>query len=339
MIRSHPVPGAALLLFALLWLPAPAQAVTTCTASSTALNFGTVTGTGNVDSTAVVTVVCNTSGLSLLATARVRMCLNIGAGANGGGLTNPRRMTNSFGDAMQFQIYRDPARTLIWGDSSIPATPTPVQIDLQYDVPVLGGSGSTTATMHARVPAQAGLAAGLHSNPFTGTHTRLDYRYAEALLGTPNYPASCTSGGGGGGTATFPFTASATVPDNCVIATATALDFGSVPGPVGSNIDQTSTITMTCTARTAWNVALDNGQNAVGLTRRMRLGATGSYVDYELYRDAGRSLRWGATIGTDTVPGTGTGTAQALTVHGRVPATQSVAAGNYSDVVTVTVTY
>jgi spore coat protein U-like protein len=71
----------------------------------------------------------------------------------------------------------------------------------------------------------------------------------------------------------------------------------------------------------------------------MRLGATGSYVDYELYRDAGHSLRWGATIGTDTVPGTGTGTAQALTVHGRVPATQSVAAGSYGDVVTVTVTY
>ena len=340
MTRSVPAIAAVLLLLAALSsLPAPARAATTCTASSTPLSFGTTDGSGNVDTTATVTVECDTFGLSLLATARVRMCLNIGEGVNGDGTTLPRRMTNAFGDAMQFQIYRDPARTQIWGDRLIPATPTPVQIDLEYAVPVVGGGGTASATMQARIPVQAGLAAGAYANPFSGIHTRLEYRYAEQLLGTPAYPASCTNGGVGGGTASFPFTASATVPDSCTIASATVLDFGTVAGPIGGDIDQTSTITMTCTGRTPWDVALDDGQNASGPVRRMRLGATADHVEYGLYRDAARTQRWGMTPGTDTVQGTGTGTAQALPVHGRVPAPQSVPAGDYSDVITVTVTY
>lgn len=91
--------------------------------------------------------------------------------------------------------------------------------------------------------------------------------------------------------------------------------------------------------RTAWNVSLNDGQNVSGSTRRMRLGATGNYVTYELYRDPARTQRWGVTTGSDTVPGTGTGSAQNLTVYGRVPASQTVPAGSYSDVVTITVTY
>ncbi|TDK26081.1 spore coat U domain-containing protein [Luteimonas aestuarii] len=328
-----------LALAALYGMAGDADAVTTCTASTTPLSSGTVTGAANVDTTALVTVNCTTTGLSALATARVRMCLNIGAGVNGAGQTNPRRMTNSFGDALQFQIFRDAARTQIWGDSNIAATPTPVLIDLQYSVPLLGGSGSTSTTLHARVPAQTGLAAGSHSNPFTGTHTRLQYRYAESTIGTPSYPASCTSGGIGGGGITFPFTASATVPNHCTISTATNLAFGAVPGRIDANQDQTSTLTFTCTGRTAWNVALNNGQNAVGNTRRMRLGSTASHVTYELYRNAARTQRWGATVGTDTAAGTGAGSAQSLTVFGRVPATQVVPAGTYGDTITVTVTY
>ena len=317
----------------------PVQAATSCTATATPLNFGTVTGAADVDNSATVNVTCNTGALTLLATVRVRMCLNIDAGVNGAGQTNPRRMTNSFGDPMQFQIYRDAARSQIWGSASTPATPTPVQIDLQYNAPVLGGSGNASATLFGRVAAQLGLSAGLHSNPFTGIHTRLDYRYAEQLLGTPPYPASCLAGGTGGGSIAFAFTASASVPNHCVIDSASDLNFGSVPGPVAADIDQTSTVTMTCTHRTPWNMALDNGQHASGPQRRMRLGATGNYLGYELYRDSGRTQRWGATIGTDTVAGTGAGTSQSVTVRGRVPAVQSVPAGTYSDVVTVTVTY
>ncbi|MEZ0471938.1 spore coat U domain-containing protein [Luteimonas salinilitoris] len=336
MIHSRSLAVLALALVGLYWAPPSAEAATTCTTSTTPLAFGTVTGAANADSNGSVTITCNTFGLSLAAGVRVRMCLYIGDGVNGPGHFNPRRMTNTFGDPLQFQIYRDAARSQTWGNGSFPA---PLQVDLQYSVPLLGGSGSITANLFGRVFAQPGLAAGSYSNPFMDGHTWLEYRYAESIFGTPNWPGSCSSGGTGGGSTTFPFTASATVPNNCVISAATNLDFGTVPGLINANRDQTSAISFTCTGRTAWNVALNNGQNASGSTRRMRLGASGSYVNYELYRDPGRSQRWGTTAGADTVPGTGTGSVQTLTVYGRVPATQAVPAGNYGDVITVTVSY
>jgi len=317
-----------------------AKAATTCTGTATSVAFGTVSTTGNTDVSATFNVTCNTFGLSLLANAKVRMCLNIGDGANGIGFFNPRRMTNGFGEPLNFQLYTGAALSQIWGSRGNPIVNTPQLSDFDYSVPVLGGSQMKTFTIYGRIPAQT-LIAGNYNNPFTGIHTSIEYRYNETLLGTASYPASCISGGVGGATVmgAFPFTASATVLPNCRAYTTTDLDFGSIPGLITSNTDQTSTIGMTCTGRTAWNVGLDNGQHANGSIRRMRLGATGSYVAYELYSNAGRTTRWGNTINTDTVPGTGNGAAQSLTVYGRVPAPQTVPSGSYSDIIIVTVEY
>lgn len=321
--------------------PSPARAATSCTAGSTALAFGNVTGAGTVDSNATVTVTCITTALQIAATVRVRMCLNIDAGLNGGGQVAPRRMTNATGDTLAFQIYQDSARSLVWGNSANPLVPTPLPLDLSYSYLLLigSGTGTATATMYGRVPAQAGLAAGAFVNPFTGSQTRLDYRYAEPVVGTPPFPASCLTGGTGGGSVTFPFTASANVPANCSIQAATTLDFGSIPGVITANQDRTSTVTLACTGRTPYNIGLDNGQHASGTTRRMERVPSGGHVAYELYRDPARTQRWGGTIGSDTVTGTGTGGSQQVTVHGRVPAGQVVPPGSFRDVVTVTVTY
>jgi spore coat protein U domain-containing protein, fimbrial subunit CupE1/2/3/6 len=319
-----------------------AKAATTCTGTATSVAFGTVSTTGDTDVSATFNVTCSTFGLALLANTKVRMCLNIGDGANGIGFFNPRRMTNTFGEPLNFQLYRDAARTQIWGSRGNATVPTPQSADFDYSVPLFGGTQTQTFTIYGRVPiTPQTLIAGSYSNPFTGFHVSLEYRYNETLLGTASYPASCISGGVGGATASgaFPFTATATVAPNCRAYTTTDLDFGSIPGLITSNTDQTSTIGMTCTERTAWNVGLNNGQNASGSIRRMRLGATSNYVAYELYSNSGRTTRWGNTINTDTIPGTGTGLAQSLTVYGRVPATQTVPSGSYSDIITVTVTY
>ena len=310
-------------------------AVTHCSASASGLAFGNISMGSTQNNTATVAVNCNTGGLSLLANARVRMCLNIGAGTTAGSTINARIMNNVSLDPLQFQIYRDAGRSQIWGNT----TTEDVDIDLQYAVPVLGGSGSTSATLYGQVPAQLGLAAGSYQNLFTGNHTRLDYRYAEALLGTPSWPTSCTSGGNGGGSITFPFTASATVPASCKIDVVNNLNFGTVPGLINNNNDQTTSLSFTCTKTTPWKVSLDGGLHVDGTTRRMQLGATNNYVQYELYRDSGHNLRWGNTLDVDTVNSTGTGSSQSLTVYGRVPAPQSVPSGNYSDTVTVTITY
>jgi spore coat protein U-like protein len=317
-----------------------AKAATTCSGTATSVTFGTVSTTGVTDVSATFNVTCSTFGLALLANAKVRMCLNIGDGANGIGFFNPRRMTNSFGEPLQFQLYTDAARSQIWGSRGNPTVPTPLLSDFDYSVPLFGGSLMKTFTIYGRIPVQT-LIAGNYSNPFTGVHVSLEYRYNESLLGNASYPASCISGGAGGAMASgaFPFTATATVAPNCRAYTTTDLDFGSIPGLITSNTDQTSMIGMTCTGRTAWNVGLNNGLNPNGNIRRMRLGATGNYVAYELYSNAGRTVRWGNTVNTDTIAGTGTGTPQSLTVYGRVPATQTVPSGSYSDIITVTVTY
>ncbi|MGH0282297.1 spore coat protein U domain-containing protein [Sinorhizobium meliloti] len=48
---------------------------------------------------------------------------------------------------------------------------------------------------------------------------------------------------------------------------------------------------------------------------------------------------WGVTAGTDVVSGTGNGNVQNLTAYGRAPAQTTPAAGVYSDIVAITVTY
>ena len=310
-------------------------AATVCSADATDLVFGNISMGTLQNSTATVTVDCNTFGLSLLANARVRMCLNIGAGTANGSTVNTRNMSTPSLDPLQFQIYQDASRSQTWGDS----VSNDVDVDLSYSVPVLGGSGSISATLYGQVPAQLNLAADNYQNLFTGSHTRLDYRYAERLLGTPSWPSSCTSGGNGGGSITFPFSATATVPASCEIDVMNNLNFGTVPGLINSNNDQTTSLSFTCTKTTPWKVSLDNGLHANGTVRRMRLDATSNYVEYELYSDSARNLPWGSTLDVDTVNSIGTGSSQSLTVYGRVPAPQSVPSGNYSDTVTVTITY
>ncbi|UKE52034.1 spore coat protein U domain-containing protein [Xanthomonas translucens] len=330
---------AALLALLAALAPLRASAATTCTAVTTALDFGTLSTSAATDSNAQITVTCQTGALSILGTIYVRMCLNIGEGAQGGGLgIAPRRMLNPLNDTLGFQMYRDSARSLIWG-SALNAS-TPLQVDLTYSSLLTGGSGSATYTIYGRIPLQSGIATGLYQNNFSGAFTNLQYRYSEPLIGTPpSMPASCTTGGTGGATAAqFPFVSSVTAAPVCTIASIADLDFGSQSGLVDTALNYTTALSMDCRRRTAWQVGLDNGQNASGNTRRMR-NAAGQYLTYELYRDAARSQRWGSTLNSDTQTGTGTGSTQSLTLYGQVPAGQTPPPGSYSDVVKVTVTY
>jgi spore coat protein U-like protein len=67
-------------------------------------------------------------------------------------------------------------------------------------------------------------------------------------------------------------------------------------------------------------------------------GPSASGLSYFLYSDSGRTTNWGNVTGS-WVSGTGTGTAQNLTVYGRIPASQSALIGSYADTVTVTITF
>lgn len=137
---------------------------------------------------------------------------------------------------------------------------------------------------------------------------------------------------------TTTFAVQATITATCTINSASTLNFGTV-GVLASNTDQTSTIQVTCTNTTPYNIGLDAGTGSGATVAVRKLTSGGSTVNYSLYSDSGRTTVWGTTIGTDTVAATGSGTGQNYTVYGRIPAQTTPAPGSYADTITVTVTY
>ena len=136
---------------------------------------------------------------------------------------------------------------------------------------------------------------------------------------------------------TTTFAVQATITATCTINSASTLNFGTV-GVLAGNTDQTSTIQVTCTNTTPYNIGLNagTGTGATVAVRKMTSGA--NTVNYSLYSNSGRTTVWGNTIGTDTQAATGNGSAQSYTVYGRVPAQATPAPGTYTDTITVTLT-
>jgi spore coat protein U-like protein len=99
---------------------------------------------------------------------------------------------------------------------------------------------------------------------------------------------------------TTTFNVTATVPTTCSIAT-NNLNFGTA-GVLTANTDATTTLTPTCINGAPYNIGLDGGLSGAinPIQRKMKKAA--EFVLYGLYRDAARSLPFGNTIGTNTLP-------------------------------------
>jgi spore coat protein U-like protein len=137
-------------------------------------------------------------------------------------------------------------------------------------------------------------------------------------------------------TATGTIAVSATVLSFCSITTQ-PLAFGNYSSVA---LGATTTISVSCTNTSPYNVGLDPGQGSgATVTVRKMTYNTSNTLNYGLYQDSGHATVWGNTIGTNTVTGTGNGAAQTLTVYGLIPASQLVVPGAYTDTVTATITY
>jgi len=137
---------------------------------------------------------------------------------------------------------------------------------------------------------------------------------------------------------TTTFTVQATITATCTINSASTLNFGT-QGVLAANVDLTSTLQVTCTNTTPYNIGLDAGTGSGATVAVRKLTSSSNTLNYTLYSDSGRTTVWGNTVSTDTVAGTGNGTGQSYTVYGRIPAQTTPAPGNYTDTITVTVTY
>jgi spore coat protein U-like protein len=125
---------------------------------------------------------------------------------------------------------------------------------------------------------------------------------------------------------------------DCIIS-ANNLDFGQSQGVLATAVNVNTTLSVTCTNTTPYNIGLNAG-TGTGSTVAARLmsgtGANTSTVAFNLYQTAG-ATNWGNTQGTDTKSGTGTGSAQTLTVYGNVPAQATPQPDSYKSTITATV--
>lgn len=139
-------------------------------------------------------------------------------------------------------------------------------------------------------------------------------------------------------TVTSTFQSRIEIQAECKIQSTQTLDFG-IRGVLDANFDAQANIGVQCTNTTPYNIQLNAGSTAGGTisTRLMINGA--ATVAYQMYRDAGRTLNWGQTNGTDTLAATGTGAVQTHIVYGRVAPQTTPAPAIYTDTVTVTVEY
>src|SRR6202051_3030382 len=95
-------------------------------------------------------------------------------------------------------------------------------------------------------------------------------------------------------TVTGTFNVQVTIAATCALNNASNLNFGT-QGVLAANVDQTSTITVTCTNTTPYNIGLDKGVNGGSVTTRQMKAAGPALLNYSLFIDAGPTAHLGKT--------------------------------------------
>jgi len=132
------------------------------------------------------------------------------------------------------------------------------------------------------------------------------------------------------------FQVTATVLATCEV-TAQDLEFGDYDPIAASPLDAATTLSLTCTNGTPYQLSMSMGAGESAATRYMLDGA--EQLAYVLYRDGARTQLWGVNGGVDTRDGIGAGAPVIIDVFGRIPMQQTAPAGDYADTITVTVTW
>ena len=149
------------------------------------------------------------------------------------------------------------------------------------------------------------------------------------VIGAPMSSSAATSSGTLG--------VSAVVNASCVVNNAT-LNFGAYDTALVTDTTGTENIIVTCITGTPYTIGLANGSYFSNPNRRLKHSSLNVYLNYQRYKDNALTQLWG-NANPDWVSGTGTGVSQTYAVYGKINALQNVAAGSYSDNVTITLTF
>lgn len=255
---------------------------------------------GNYSSTTLTT----TGTVNFKCPSGQSFTIGLNAGTGSGETVTNRFMTGPGGAKLNYGLYTNSTHTSNWGNTS----PT-----------WLSGTtitGNDPITVYAQLPGNQYPTPGSYTDTITAT-------------------IKDTTAGNTPGTTTTTFTVTATVEAEGTVSV-TALAFGTY---TGSLVQSTSTITATCTNGTGYTVGLSAGSaSGATVTNRMMTGPSGALLHYSLFSNSTHTTNWGNSTGS-WVSGTGSGTAQALTVYGQIPASQYPTPGSYTDSVIVTLTY
>lgn len=133
----------------------------------------------------------------------------------------------------------------------------------------------------------------------------------------------------------------------CNFTSTPGMGFGAYDDSSAANDDSTTSIVVQCFrvgGPADVTVTLQLGPSATSGTIASRQMASGANrLNYNLYRDSGRSQVWGQTSGVDAGTITITGIPNfgnrsgTFVIYGRLPAQQNIPAGAYSDSVQLTV--
>ena len=287
-----------------------------CTMTATSLNFGTVDVTSGspIQSSGTLSLSCSGSPIST-----IRMCVDMNGGSSYDATS--RKMLGSGADTLRYQIYSNASYSVPWGSWSLAI----FSGGYTWDVACSSANCTATRAFYGQIPTgQAGTPSGSYSSSL-------------GIYFTYNNNNSKTCPNSGVGNSTTTTTVLATVATTCSVVAAD-INFGS-NGVLTSDIDATSSIQVTCNGGTNYQVSLSAGTapGATTTTRKMTSGA--DFISYFLYRNSTRTANWGNNLGVDTVSGVGSGSAQALTIYGRVPTQTTPPPSSYSDAIVVTVSF
>jgi spore coat protein U-like protein len=302
-------------------------------ASMSGLTFSAVNPlSSQTAATATFTYTCTNANLLLTHSATV--CFSIGE--PNGGQTNPRLMHNG-GNTLQFQLYQDPAHTIIWGSQTVGSN-TPLMVNL-----TLGPLQTTTNTASLY-----GLVLTGQNTAIPGTYTD-NYSVANTAT-TINDQAGSTAPGTCAGTSGLPyfaFSATAVVQKMCTVSADPVLNLGSVAagGTAGTG---SVNLYVTCSNTTPYYIGLiplsTSSTTGAGTMSGAMSGNTNT-VSYQLYQNASLSTVWGNTATTTSagngVSATGTGAQQSPVpvVYASITSSTDVQPDTYSDTVQINVNY
>ena len=151
-MRARDVVAASIVTIATLLMLVP-EALAVCSISTTGVNFGNYdpSAASPNDSTGSVTYRCNQKNA-------ITISLNSGTWGN----IAQRKMRSVSGDELLYNLYKDPARTVVWGNagSQLYSDPDPLG---------RGAGDAVTVSIYARILPLQDVGAGTYSDSITVT--------------------------------------------------------------------------------------------------------------------------------------------------------------------------